>query len=218
MTLKCRCFSRGKMLNLAWKGEEAYQIELVVTLQDGEGLIVWSVQLTRQGYPFQVAERVERRSAHRPPELLLEADSGVGWWWSDNNKRRVTMKQSSTSCALAAAAADASFPGRDIADYVRRWGFFDPNPFLLRRDWAGLESGRFDHYGRNLGETLHALYKSSPEVMERIRVATRTSSASPRASSRANRKTVSTSCSSRKASSIPYIRWVYRAGHCATWR
>ena len=82
------------------------------------------------------------------------------------------MKQSSTSCALAAAAADASFPGRDIADYVRRWGFFDPNPFLLRRDWAGLESGRFDHYGRNLGETLHALYKSSPEVMERIRVAT----------------------------------------------
>ena len=64
------------------------------------------------------------------------------------------------------------FPARGIADFVRRWGFFDPNPFLLRRDWSGLDSSRLDHYGRNLGETLHALASSAPEVVDRIRSAT----------------------------------------------
>ena len=76
-------------------------------------------------------------------------------------------------CALAAAAAAASFPARHVADFIERWGFFDPNPFLLRRDWTGLDSGRFDPYGRNLGETLHALEQTSPDVFESIINATK---------------------------------------------
>ncbi len=170
-TFEVPIFSRGGILNLAWKGEQAHQIDLVVTLKDDEATLEWSVQLSRQGYPFNVRERVSRMSAQGPPQSLLEADGGTGWWWSED-KRKVQLQQSPTSCALAAAAADASFPARSIADFMRRWGFFDPNPFLLRRDWTGLDSGRFDHYGRNLAETLYALRNSSPDILEKIRSAT----------------------------------------------
>ena len=162
-------FSRGGILNLAWKGEEAHQIDLAVTLLDDEYRIEWSVQITRQGFQFHVAERVKRSQPQSPPAELLEADRGAGWWWSSNTNEQVEMKQPVTACALAAASADANFPAREVANFIRRWGFFDPNPFLLRRDWSGLESGRFDHYGRNLAETLHAL---APDVRERIRSAT----------------------------------------------
>ena len=162
-------FSRGGILNLAWKGEEAHQIDLAVTLRDDEDRIEWSVQITRQGFQFHVAERVKRSQPQSPPSELLEADRGAGWWWSSNTNEQVEMKQPVTACALAAASADANFPAREVANYIRRWGFFDPNPFLLRRDWSSLESSRFDHYGRNLAETLHAL---APDVRERIRSAT----------------------------------------------
>ena len=165
-------FSRGGILNLAWKGEQAHQIDLAVTLQDGEESTEWSIQITRQGHHFRVGERVARLPSQSPPVVLLEADGGTGWWWSNTTSERVEMEQPATVCALAAAAADASFPAREIADFVRRWGFFDPNPFLLRRDWSGLDSSRLDHYGRNLGETLHALASSSPQIVDRIRSAT----------------------------------------------
>ncbi|MCE2485292.1 MAG: AAA family ATPase [Desulfurellaceae bacterium] len=166
-------FSRGGILNLAWKGEQANQIDLTLTLKDddNEETLEWAVQLSRKSYPFHVWEQVRQMSEKNPPQTLLEAESGKGWWWSED-RRRVKLQQSPTSCALTAAAADASFPARTIADFVRRWGFFDPNPFLLRRDWTGLDSGRFDHYGRNLGETLYALYNSSPDTLEKIRSAT----------------------------------------------
>ena len=165
-------FSRGGIPNLAWKGEEAHQIDLAVTLRDGEESTEWSIQITRQGYHFHVGERVAQLPSQSPPVVLLEADGGTGWWWSNTTSERVEMQQPATVCALAAAAADASFPAREIAGFVRRWGFFDPNPFLLRRDWTGLDSSRLDHYGRNLGETLHALASSSPDVVDRIRSAT----------------------------------------------
>ena len=164
--------SRGGILNLAWKGEEAHQIDLTVTLLDDEDRIEWSVRITRHGFQFHVAERVERFPPQSPPSVLLEADHGDGWWWSGNTNERVEMKQSSTACALAAASSDATFPARDIASFVRRWGFFDPNPFLLRRDWPGLEASRLDHYGRNLAETLYTLKSTSPGVFEQIRSAT----------------------------------------------
>ncbi len=164
-------FSRGNILHLAWKGEEAHQIDLALTFQDGDEPIEWSVQITRQGYHFHVGERVTL-PAQSPPSVLLEADGGSGWWWSSTTSERVQMQQPATVCALAAAAADASFPAREIAEFVRRWGFFDPNPFLLRRDWTGLDSSHLDHYGRNLGEMLYALDSSSPEIVERIRSAT----------------------------------------------
>ncbi|MDE0191290.1 MAG: AAA family ATPase [Gammaproteobacteria bacterium] len=165
-------YARGGFLNLAWKGEDAHQIDLAVTVQDGQEATEWSIRITRQGHYFHVGERVAQIPSRSPPVVLLEADGGTGWWWSNTTSERVEMQQPATVCALAAAAADASFPAREIADFVRRWGFFDPNPFLLRRDWSGLDSSRLDHYGRNLGETLHALASSAPEVVDRIRSAT----------------------------------------------
>ena len=166
-------FSRGGIIHLAWKGEEAQQIELVARMEGDEKTYEWSVRLIRDGYEFHVQEHVEETPTQSPPIQLLNAEDGEGWWWSGEKGERVTLRQAPTSCALAAAAADASFPARDAADFVSRWGFFDPNPFLLRRDWISLDSGRFDPYGRNLGETLYALRNSSPEVLDRIVEATR---------------------------------------------
>ncbi len=104
---------------------------------------------------------------------VLDARKGEGWWCSGERGERVVLKHGATMCALTAAAADASFPARHVADFVERWGFFDPNPFLLRRDWTGLDSGRFDPYGRNLGETLYNLEKTSVDVFDSIINATR---------------------------------------------
>ena len=104
---------------------------------------------------------------------LLSAERGQGWWWSDDKKERVSLKLGPTACVLAVASANESFPARDIVEFVSRWGFFDPNPFLLRRDWQGLDSGRFDPYGRNLAETLYAMKISSPQTLDRVCSATR---------------------------------------------
>ena len=166
-------FSRGGIVHLAWKGKEAERIHLSVRLDDAEKTWEWSIHLVRFGYEFRVQERLEELRADLPPVPILSADRGEGWWWSGTEKRKITLKQAPTACALTAAAADASFPARNVAEFVGRWGFFDPSPFLLRRDWTGLDSTSFDSYGRNLAETLHALETSSPETVERICAATR---------------------------------------------
>lgn len=166
-------FARGGVLHLAWKGEDAVRIELAVRLEHEGRKYEWSLRLVRTGYDFYVTEHVDELRDGSPPVGLLNADQGEGWWWS-GDEGQVELKQDPTACALAAAAADASFPARDVAAYIGRWGFFDPNPFLLRRDWTGMESSRFDHYGRNLGETLYAIGESSPVAFERIVEATRT--------------------------------------------
>ena len=166
-------FARGGVLHLAWKGEDAVRIELAVRLEHEGRKYEWSLRLVRTGYDFYVTEHVDQLRDGSPPVGLLNADQGEGWWWS-GDEGQVELKQDPTACALAAAAADASFPARDVAAYIGRWGFFDPNPFLLRRDWTGMESSRFDHYGRNLGETLYAISESSPAAFERIVEATRT--------------------------------------------
>ena len=167
-------FTRGGFLNLAWKGEPAQQIDLSVRVGN-EGSrydsYEWSVGIVKEGHEFHVEERVTGMSSSSPPTILLEANKGEGWWWSGEGER-VALKQAPAACALAAAAADASFPARDVAEFVSRWGFFDPNPFLLRRDWSGLDSDKFDPYGRNLGETLYTLHRSSPEVLKKIVAAT----------------------------------------------
>ena len=166
-------FSRGGIVHLAWKGEEAQQIELVVRLEGDGKTYEWSVRLIRDGYEFHMQEHITEIRSQSPPIQLLSAENGEGWWWSGEKGEQVTLKQGPTSCALAAAAADASFPAREVAEFVSRWGFFDPNPFLLRRDWTGLDSAKFDPYGRNLGETLYALQNSSPNVLAQIVEATR---------------------------------------------
>ena len=164
-------FARGGVVHMAWKGEEANRIELVVRLEHEAKTFEWLLRLVRTGHEFYVTEHVDELRDGEPPVVLLDANQGEGWWWSGKDGK-VELKQEPTSCALAAAAADASFPAREVAEFIGRWGFFDPNPFLLRRDWTGLESGRFDHYGRNLGETLYALKTSTPATFERIMEAT----------------------------------------------
>lgn len=166
-------FSRGGMLNLAWKGQEASQVELTVAVEGGERRYEWNVRLVRQSHDFSVVERVHETPRGYPPIELLSAESGRGWWWSGEKGERVNLLQEPMDCALAAAAVDASFPARQVAEFVGRWGFFDPSPFLLRRDWNLPDSGGFDPYGRNLGETLYALKRLSPEIFDRVVDATR---------------------------------------------
>ena len=166
-------FSRGGILNLAWKGQEAQRIELAAIFNDQGRHYEWAVSLNRQGYEFYATERVRDVTPGTPPQELLSADSGKGWWWSDNEAKGVTVSQQPASCAFATASADVSFPARDVAQFVRNWGFFDPSPFLLRRDWNGIETGRLDPYGRNLGETLYSIQETSPKTFELIVSATR---------------------------------------------
>ena len=163
----------GGIAHLGWKGEAAGDVRLEAHIEDGGTLFVWEVSLIGENGSFHVTERVSRSQRDEPPTMLLCADKGTGWWWSGDERDRVSLEVEPDGCAMAAAAADASFPARRIAGFVSRWGFFDPSPFLLRRDWAGLSLDRFDPYGRNLAETLHNLSNSSPQVLERIVQATR---------------------------------------------
>lgn len=167
-------YSRGGILNMAWKGQEADRIELKAILDDDDPArqFEWNVRLVRQAYDFYVDEQVRIFVSDYPPMQALTAEGGEGEWWSGERGELVILKQPRTACALAAASADASFPARGIAEYVGNWGFFDPNPFLLRRDWNLPDSGRLDHYGRNLGETLYELNSSDPDTLNRVIKAT----------------------------------------------
>ena len=165
-------FSRGGILNMAWKGQEASQIELTVEIE-GEKRFQWFVRLTRQAYEFYIEEYVQEIPSGSPPIQLLSAETGRGWWWSGEKGERVNLLQGASTCALAAASADASFPARQLAEFIENWGFFDPSPFLLRRDWNLADSNNLDPYGRNLGETLYALKASCPAVLEKVISATR---------------------------------------------
>ena len=150
-------FSRGGMVHLAWKGDHASQVELAVHVADGDDTFEWRVRLQRRNYEFDVEESVTQTRPGLPAAQLLHSSGGTGRWWSGERNENVPLSQRSTACALAAAAADASFPAHRVARFIARWGFFDPNPFLLRRDWNGIESSRLDHFGRNLGQTLFRL-------------------------------------------------------------
>ena len=162
--------SRGGMIQLAWKGAVASKMELAVRVADGDNTFDWTIGLFRKGYEFEIEESAYQTCKGAPRSQLLEATGGKGWWWSGESGRKIPLSQSPTSCALAAAAADASFPAHDAAQFIARWGFFDPNPFLLRRDWSSVESPRLDHYGRNLAETL---YRLDADTRQRILQATK---------------------------------------------
>ena len=149
-------FARGGILNLAWKGAEANRVELAVVVED-EKRFEWTVALDRDGYDFSVTERVQETTRGDPPRQLLESNKGRGWWWSGEQMKGVDLSQRPMDCALSAASVDASFPARQVAEFVGGWGFFDPSPFLLRRDWNLPDAGGFDPYGRNLAETLASL-------------------------------------------------------------
>jgi predicted ATPase len=165
--------SRGGILHLAWKGEEARQIKLTVVLEENHREFEWSVALSRDRYAFSVQEELYEL----PGTQLLKSDNGRGWWLgksedSDGKMERVSLAQAPTACALAAAAANEFFPARSVAEFVNRWGFFDPNPFALRRGWTGFDSSSFDYVGRNLAERLYSIRESSSETFEQIVSAT----------------------------------------------
>jgi predicted ATPase len=165
--------SRGGIVHLAWKGEEARQIKLKVVLAENGRLFIWSVELNKDGYGFSVQEDLHEL----PSTHLLRSDNGRGWWLGkkedgDGKLERVALAQAPTACALAAAAANESFPARTVAEFVSRWGFFDPNPFVLRRGWSGFDASRFDYVGRNLAERLYAIRESSSETFDQIVSAT----------------------------------------------
>ncbi len=158
-------YSRGGMINLAWKGVVASDVQLNARVASGDSSFEWRVWLRRRGHEFDVEEEV---SDDRGTQLL-SSYRGEGWWRSGDGGN-VSLNLGPTACAFAAAAADVSFPARDVAQFIARWGFFDPNPFLLRRDSHSIESPRLDHFGRNLAETL---YRLDDEKRERIVEATR---------------------------------------------
>lgn len=165
--------ARGGISNLAWKGEGTDRTELTVAMEDGDHNFEWSLRIIRQGYEFDVEEEVDEVPDGSPRVRLLESSRGAGWWRSGEDGKRVTMMQARTACALATAAADTSFPGRQVAKFIGCWGFFDPNPHLLRLHSSGSDTGRLDPYGRNFGETLLSLQRTSPEALDRIVAATR---------------------------------------------
>ena len=160
--------SRGSIWNLAWKGELATYVRLEASLADKEGDILrWEVQLdVGDRGTFHVDEVVTQHSRGRLPRDLLKVNRGVGMWNGEEIDFGIQIRHANTmACTLAYASANENFGGRALADFVRTWGFFDPNPYLLRRDWAALEDSDLDHYGRNLAATLHRL---GPDTVERI--------------------------------------------------
>jgi predicted ATPase len=163
--------SRGGIVHLAWKGEDAQQIELTTRFAHEDRVYEWTIHLRPEGFEFSVDEVVIEVRSGSPPIQLLLANSGAGWWWSGESEQ-VQLKQNATACALSAAAADATFPARGIAEFVNGWGFFDPSPFSLRRGWPRLESSRLDPYGRNLAERLFSLQRTSPDTFKQIESAT----------------------------------------------
>ena len=165
---------RGGMIHLAWKGGHASKIKLVVTLEDEDRSYEWLVRLVKaDSYGFNVEEEVSMMRPRHEPIRLLQSKNGSGWWLSgEEDGAKLKLKQDTMACALTAASANLSFQARDVVEFIDRWGFFDPNPFLLRNDWKSLELGRFDPYGRNLGETLYTLRQSSPKAFENVVAAT----------------------------------------------
>lgn len=128
---------------------------------------------SRKGFEFEVhRETLYEFRPSAPRVQLLEAGAGQGWWWSGEKNEEVKLDLPPTACALANAAPNSAFLGRAVADFVGRWGFFDPSPFLLRRGWTGFAPSAFDSYGRNLAERLMAIRDSSLDTFNQIVSAT----------------------------------------------
>ena len=164
--------SRGGFLHLACKASTAKRVRLRTTFRDDDWSFNWSVVLERENFGFTVREEVHRLRAGTPPQQILLSRAGDGWWWS-GDQGRVNLSERRDRCALAAAAADASFPARAVAAFVRGWGFFDPNPGTLRRASMVDESSALRSYGQNLAARLHALKETDRERFEHVHSATR---------------------------------------------
>ena len=163
---------RGGFVHLACKASRATSVRVVATFKDADWSFKWSVELSRERVGYSVREEVHRFREDEPPQQILSSRKGEGWWWS-GEEGRVNLSERSHRCALAAAAADAAFPARAVAAFVRGWGFFDPNPGTLRRTSLVGESPALGSYGQNLAARLHALRETDPDRFDRIHSATR---------------------------------------------
>ncbi len=161
-------FARGGIVHLAWKGEHANRIQIETHFEHVDRRYQWRVELTRENYEFSVQERLLLRSSDPKPRVLLDSTAGRGNWWSEHGERTLALK-TKTECALAAVEIDEEFSGRSVAHFIRRWGFFDPNPIQLRKDSLPDHSAEYlDSYGRNLAQHLMFLHKHKPEVFQKI--------------------------------------------------
>jgi predicted ATPase len=168
--------SRGNVVQLAWKGAEAEFVTLKAFLTEGAESYDWSVRVDRQGFEYDLTEDLRHVRANAPPSQLLHSQQGNGWWWSGIKREEVKLSlPQPTGCALSAASVDESFPGRSVAEFVNRWGFFDPSPAFLRRaTFPDEEEGpRLDPVGRNLAGRLFAIKEANPETFEKIVSATK---------------------------------------------
>lgn len=163
---------RGGFVHLACKASRATRVRIVATFKDADWSFEWSVELSKDRVGFSIREDVYRLREDEPPQQILSSRKGEGWWWS-GEQGRVQLSERSHRCALAAAAADAAFPARAVAAFVRGWGFFDPNPGTLRRTSLVGESPALGSYGQNLAARLHALRETDRERFDRIHSATR---------------------------------------------
>lgn len=167
--------SRGGIIHLGWKGESPSQVKLELQFDAGQDQYEWLVELNvAERHDFSVREEIRLIQSSLPPYKLLSTDNGVGRWWSGQEERWVKFELSSTACALASAAVDTAFQARGIANFVAGWGFFDPNPFSLKRGgWGDIEPDRLDAYGRNLAERLYWLKEFSPDTFGAVITATK---------------------------------------------
>ena len=166
--------SRGNVVQLAWKGADADFVTLKPQFTEGQERYDWSVRVDRNGFEYDLTEDLFVRE-NAPPAQLLHSQQGSGWWWSGIKKEEVKLAlPQTTGCALSAASVDESFPGRRVAEFVNRWGFFDPSPAFLRRaTFPDDEEGpRLDPIGRNLAGRLFIIKEASPEIFEKIVSAT----------------------------------------------
>ncbi|MGH7814945.1 MAG: AAA family ATPase [Candidatus Binataceae bacterium] len=166
-------FSRGNIVQLAWKGEAANGIQLETLFEDGAQEFKWSVQALRQGRDFLIEESLHRMSTGALPQMLLTANSGRGFWYTEDGQK-FPLKMDPTKCALAAAAPNEAFPGAAVARFVLGWMFCDPSPSYLRMPTPAQNEGvMFDSWGRNLAGRLLELQNNAPQVFARISRAVR---------------------------------------------
>lgn len=146
--------ARGGSLHLAWKGEEADEIELELNFESSATSFEWKIVFDRDGVKREEVNQV----APVPKKNLLTARYGKGHWKGSDRTQKLELT-SNTGCALAVAAADPDFAARELDAFIRGWAFFDFEPQQLRRaSFSAFGDGdQLELTGRNLAQRLYAL-------------------------------------------------------------
>lgn len=171
---------RGGILHLAWKGEEASDIDIETVFTHEGSKLVWKVALTRRPKGFSVKEHLTREpQGGGAPRTLLQCSEGKGFWWSEKEER-FPIELSATSCALGEVLGQQLFPGRNVAAFVESWEFLDPDTQSLRRASRRHGSNGLAADGSNLAARLMHLKENEEERFKRIIKATKSILGLPR--------------------------------------